>query len=184
MVDLAIAEGMFEVLKANDQLRKEQMKGNVFQASFLVVSAASRAGEAPHTYGLPCHRTLRRDLFILHPRSSLTMAQIRMTRLQSPAHHPGVTESSGSAMPGRTLFQLSYCSTVQCLRSGHQITSKTSCMGFEVQSGREAGRQTSSHPSCRPVVASLILQTNLNAMPAQSRRIARIWKQLMHCTIS
>eukprot|EP00891_Asterochloris_glomerata_P004303 jgi/Astpho2/4303/e_gw1.00065.51.1_t len=26
---------MFEVLKANDQLRKEQMKGNVFQASFL-----------------------------------------------------------------------------------------------------------------------------------------------------
>ena len=133
MVDLAIAEGMFEVLKANDQLLKEQMKGNVFQASLLVVSAASRASQAPPSYRLPCYRSLRRGPSTLHPHSSLTTAQTIMTHLQSPAHRPGVTESSGSAMPGRTPFQLSCCSTVLCLRSGHQITSKIPCMCCELQ---------------------------------------------------
>lgn len=133
VVDLAIAEGMFEVLKANDQLRKEQMKGNVFQ-NF----------EEGSIYFAP---TFKFD---------------------------NGTDTYDTSAKSRTP---SWCDRIlwKCHAGSHPVSAQL------LQYSAVPEVRTSDH---KPVVASLILQTNLNAMPAQSRRIARIWKQLMHCTIS
>ena len=124
----------------------------------------------------------------MRPHSSLTMAQTHMTLLQSRAHHPGATESSGSATPTRTPFQLSYCSTVQCLRSGHQITSKIPCcaLSFNIDVAQKHASNPSLHPlmqasCCEPDSAD---QRHCYASAVQAYRKNLEASYALHCQLS